>query len=266
MRNIKLLPFYLTLCFYSFGQESKSLDLFFYLSDAALTETSKETIDSLLRSHGNQKIEVSSINAFCDPSGTSKFNQQLASDRSESVQNYLTQKGIAVKEKILTGQNYSHTNISKSDYQDLRKVVLTYKIIRKDPELRASTNPFDQISIEDIKSKNNDAIVLKIQFVPGQAILLDDSSFLNVYQFFDFMRNNENVHAFIRGHVCCADDYALSYNRANLVYQELTRRGISPKRLSLKGFSNTMPLAPENSDANRQLNRRVDVIFTIPEE
>lgn len=247
------------------GQTLDSLSLFFYLSDAQLTMDSKSKLDALLLK--SDHLQVSSINAFCDPSGTSGFNKTLAKNRSESVQNYLTEKGVSCNSIKITGENYSQTKIRKEDYQNLRKVVLTYTVSIPEVVEVINENPFGRLSMEDIKSKKNNSIVLKLQFVPGQDVLLDDSSFINVYQFFEFMKYNENVHAFIRGHVCCANDYELSYARANMVYAELVRRGISPKRLSTKGFSNTEPLvSPEITDADRQKNRRVDVIFSIPTE
>lgn len=253
---------FLAISFLSNGQKSGSVNLYFYLSDSQLTENSKLKLDSLVGAGG--KIEITSLNAFCDPSGTNEFNNKLARERSQRVQNYLTDKGIAFKGITITGENYSQSQIQKEDYPDMRKVVLNYSSVTE--TTATNENPFGKLNLEDIKSKKNNTLVLKIQFVPGKDILLDDSSHINVYQFFEFMKYNEKVHAFIRGHVCCASDYQLSLERAYKVYNELVQRGISPSRLRVKGFSNTEPLVPEITEEDQQKNRRVDVIFSIPTE
>lgn len=53
----------------------------------------------------------------------------------------------------------------------------------------------------------------------------------------------------------------LSELRAHVVALELARLGVDPKRLRPKGFGETRPVAPNDSDANRARNRRVEVIL-----
>ncbi|HCN04138.1 MAG TPA: hypothetical protein DIS79_00840, partial [Bacteroidetes bacterium] len=48
----------------------------------------------------------------------------------------------------------------------------------------------------------------------------------------------------------------LSLRRAESVKQALVYRGISAKRLRTRGFGFTVPVAPNDSDTNRALNRR----------
>ena len=60
-----------------------------------------------------------------------------------------------------------------------------------------------------------------------------------------------------------ADDYnlRLSDNRAKSVMDYILSKGIDPKRIVSKGYGETKPVAPNDTDENRQLNRRVE--FTI---
>ena len=82
-------------------------------------------------------------------------------------------------------------------------------------------------------------------------------------QLHEFMRDNENVRAHIRGHVCCGDNYNLSSNRAYKIYKYLKSRGIDPSRLSFKWYSNKIPeVSPEVTEYDKLRNRRVDIIFT----
>ena len=59
------------------------------------------------------------------------------------------------------------------------------------------------------------------------------------------------------------DDYnfRLSDNRARSVMQYILSKGIDPKRINSKGYGETKPVAANDTDENRQLNRRVE--FTI---
>jgi OmpA-OmpF porin, OOP family len=59
------------------------------------------------------------------------------------------------------------------------------------------------------------------------------------------------------------DDYnfKLSDNRARSVMEYILSKGIEPKRITSKGYGETKPVVPNDTDENRQLNRRVE--FTI---
>jgi outer membrane protein OmpA-like peptidoglycan-associated protein len=54
----------------------------------------------------------------------------------------------------------------------------------------------------------------------------------------------------------------LSQARADAVRAYLVAHGIGPDRLVSKGYGFHQPLVPNNSDANRALNRRVQFIRT----
>lgn len=57
-------------------------------------------------------------------------------------------------------------------------------------------------------------------------------------------------------------NWELSTGRAVSVLRYLSEeRGISPSRLAAKGYGEHSPLVPNDSDANRALNRRVNVII-----
>jgi outer membrane protein OmpA-like peptidoglycan-associated protein len=54
----------------------------------------------------------------------------------------------------------------------------------------------------------------------------------------------------------------LSDQRADSVKKYLIKAGIDPKRLTSKGYGLTQPLVPNNTEKNRELNRRVQFIRT----
>jgi chemotaxis protein MotB len=56
------------------------------------------------------------------------------------------------------------------------------------------------------------------------------------------------------------DNWDLSAARAIAVVRELVaRRGIDPRRIEAQGFADTRPVAPNDSDGNRALNRRIEI-------
>jgi outer membrane protein OmpA-like peptidoglycan-associated protein len=57
-----------------------------------------------------------------------------------------------------------------------------------------------------------------------------------------------------------SDDYnmKLSDNRARSVMEYILSKGIDAKRLSSHGYGETVPVAENDTDENRQLNRRVE--------
>lgn len=56
-------------------------------------------------------------------------------------------------------------------------------------------------------------------------------------------------------------NWELSVHRAtNVVRYLVEEEGFDPKKLSAAGYSEYRPLVPNSSDANRQINRRVDII------
>jgi outer membrane protein OmpA-like peptidoglycan-associated protein len=55
----------------------------------------------------------------------------------------------------------------------------------------------------------------------------------------------------------------LSIKRAKAVYEYLTKNGISSSRLTFKGFGQTDPAFPNDSEDNRSRNRRIE--FKIEE-
>ena len=58
-----------------------------------------------------------------------------------------------------------------------------------------------------------------------------------------------------------ADNLTLSQNRADAVVAYLIQNGIKANRLTAKGYGETMPVATNDTEEGKQLNRRVS--FTV---
>lgn len=71
---------------------------------------------------------------------------------------------------------------------------------------------------------------------------------------------NSNIKVEIRGHTD-SPYMSLSEQRAQAIVKFLINKGISEDRLTAKGMSNKEPVAPNNTELNKQKNRRVEFLF-----
>ncbi len=83
---------------------------------------------------------------------------------------------------------------------------------------------------------------------------------------------NSNVRVRVEGHTDAtpintarfSSNWQLSAARASDVLEQLAKRTIKSSRLSLAGFGDERPVAPNDSEGNRALNRRVDLVVVRP--
>ncbi len=78
-----------------------------------------------------------------------------------------------------------------------------------------------------------------------------------------FFQKNPQVTAEIDGHADSTGPTAynqnLSFKRAQAVANYLVGKGVDPKRLTVKGFGESQPVAPNATSEGRQKNRRVEL-------
>ena len=79
------------------------------------------------------------------------------------------------------------------------------------------------------------------------------------------MTNNPKLRIEISGHTDnqgnAAANVILSRNRAKSVYDFLIRTGIEANRLSYEGYGQAKPIASNETEEGRQLNRRTEFII-----
>lgn len=80
-----------------------------------------------------------------------------------------------------------------------------------------------------------------------------------------FMNNRTNVVVMIEGHTDAigseATNNRLSKSRAESVKEYLVRKGVSRKRVKTNGYGESRPIASNNTDFGRKLNRRTEIII-----
>jgi outer membrane protein OmpA-like peptidoglycan-associated protein len=96
--------------------------------------------------------------------------------------------------------------------------------------------------------------------------LLRPESNLELDRLVGVFTKNAALKAEIHGHTCWigTEEYNqdLSERRATSVVNYLVKNGVDRSRLTMKGFGETRPAAPNETQKGRELNRRVEVLFT----
>jgi outer membrane protein OmpA-like peptidoglycan-associated protein/tetratricopeptide (TPR) repeat protein len=99
-------------------------------------------------------------------------------------------------------------------------------------------------------------------FFPTGEYALDEKSKVELDRMVQFLELNKTLKIEISGHTddigTDAGNLELSRKRALSVQEYLTKSGIPTERLSAKGYGKTRPVVPNNSEANRQQNRRIE--------
>jgi outer membrane protein OmpA-like peptidoglycan-associated protein len=105
-------------------------------------------------------------------------------------------------------------------------------------------------------------ILHHVQFEQSSYTLLPESS-AELNQLITVLKKNLEWHVEVSGHTDNVGDprlnLALSENRAKVVANYLTRRGISDDRIIPKGFGGTRPVTGNSTEIERAKNRRVEI-------
>ena len=149
-------------------------------------------------------------------------------------------------------------NVKKEGYsfdtQIIKPEEITNEVIEKDAEVKA-VETGKVCDLRDIHYETND-------------YSLTQESKVLLAMFIEFLKENPTVKVEIQGHTDDIgrddDNLRLSENRAKSVYDYVVSQGIPANRLRYKGYGESMPIAPNNTEAGRAKNRRT--VFLIYEK
>lgn len=158
---------------------------------------------------------------------------------------------------LTAGKDYG-LNVSKSGY-------LFYS------EHFSLQNPADirnayELDVKLQPAEKGGKVVLKNVFFDTNLFTLKNESFSELDKLVSFMNNNKSVTVEVSGHTDSTGDkkknQVLSENRAKSVYDYLVSKGIVSSRLTFKGYGDLNPVAPNEKEEGRALNRRTEFLVT----
>ncbi|HSN49126.1 MAG TPA: OmpA family protein [Flavobacterium sp.] len=254
------------LLFLSFGflsaQEKTVQSVYFDFDKFYLDKSQINTIIEVVNSPSFSQCETIQIYGYCDDRGSKEYNDKLSVKRVATVQEILLSNGVA-QNRIFICEGRGSVLLDKDSIKNIQKTRdgnrrVDLVLIKKNAYTFFPANPKlgDVILLERISFEMGSSILsLKAKKELDRAVLI--------------LEKHKSLQFEIKGHVCCtsnkysdAIDKAslernLSTNRAKTVFLYLRSKGISPYRMSYKGYGNRFPLG--KSDA---LDRRVEFLIT----
>jgi outer membrane protein OmpA-like peptidoglycan-associated protein len=110
-----------------------------------------------------------------------------------------------------------------------------------------------------------ETFILKNTFFRTNSYNIDPISNVELDKLVEFLQQNPKVEILIAGHTDNIGSFEynmeLSNNRAKSIYEYLVLKGIKNYRITYQGFGFTKPIAENNSEKGRQLNRRTEIII-----
>jgi len=254
------------LLFLSFGflsaQENNVQSVYFEFDKFSLDKTQINTIIKLVSSPDFSQFGAIQIYGYCDDRGSADYNDKLSKKRVATVQEILLLNGIS-QNKIFICEGKGSVPLDKNSVKNLQKT--------RDENRRVDL-VFIKINVYPFfprKPKVGDVVILeRVSFEMGSSILsLKAKKELDITAV--LLSKHKSLQFEIKGHVCCTSNkYSdaidkeslernLSTNRAKAVFMYLRSKGISPYRMSYKGYGNRFPLG--KGDA---FDRRVEFLVT----
>ncbi|WP_291780960.1 OmpA family protein, partial [Cecembia sp.] len=106
-------------------------------------------------------------------------------------------------------------------------------------------------------------VLRNIQFTRGTSEFADNRTLLELDRLVLFMKENEDITIRLEGHTDNLGDPGLnkelSIKRASKIRTYLAMKGIDFERIRTSGWGGTKPLANNNTQEGREINRRVEL-------
>ncbi|CAN5408064.1 OmpA family protein [soil metagenome] len=186
---------------------------------------------------------------------TMEENLSLSRQRNEELNANLLERERKVKEleKILEDKEKAVTNLKNKVSQALLNF--------KDSEL----------TIEVRNGKVYVSLAEQLLFGSG-SITVDNKGVSALQQLAKVLKENSDTNILVEGHTdnvpisknsqYMNDNWDLSVLRATSIVKILTKAGVDPSRITAAGKGEFVPLMTNDSPANKQKNRRTEIILT----
>lgn len=270
------------------GQENFSV--FFDSDQHKLTSKEQLKLNEFIEENKNSKILA--INGFTDEDGGIEYNETLSMKRVQTVFDIIQNK-IKIRDdfkKEHFGKLHQHSKnkaenrrvtifyLSKENLHEEEKLIpnlatkkektekinFPKQIFIANPDGSETEMNLDVAFMESIASANiGEKILMKdLNFVLNTFAVVNESR-PRMFELLMVMQQMPSLMIEIEGHVCCTpkDRTDLSTQRAKAIKNFLIQFGISPNRVTFKGYGSTQPKfpIPEKNEDEKAANRRVEI-------
>ena len=123
-----------------------------------------------------------------------------------------------------------------------------------------------EVDVQTYELKKNKPFVINDIYYKTNSSDIDPESKLILDEFAAYLLENPNMYIEIRGHTdnlgSDKDNLALSMDRAFEVKGYLEKQGVEGKRVTAKGYGESMPVADNNTEEGKAKNRRTEFVVT----
>lgn len=127
-----------------------------------------------------------------------------------------------------------------------------------------SENTFDPVNLDVYLEpiKKGALITLNNIFFETGKYALEKESFSELDRLVNFLNQNQSLTVEISGHTDNVgqkqSNILLSTRRAESIFDYLIENGIPTERIKYKGYGDVQPIAPNDTETNRKMNRRIE--------
>lgn len=265
---LRLLPLFVLTTGY--GQEEVIQSVYFEFDKFALDKKQEAAVVDFIKKTDSTRIESVEIFGYTDDIGKEDYNFKLSTQRASTIREALVRNGI--RNKIIV------------TIEGKGRIMIDDDVLENLPERRSKNRRVDVVlNMRPLPKIQLPGFYTTVQknHVVGDHIYLENllfergSSKLTMQakkqldEIARHLHRNKKLEFEIQGHVCCTPPYqreaidretkkrALSTNRAQSVYKYLIFKKIDKRRMTFKGYGNTVPLGK-----GAEYDRRVELVIT----
>jgi outer membrane protein OmpA-like peptidoglycan-associated protein len=253
-----------------YAQEEVVQSVYFETNKFHLDEKQGSAVVDFIKNTDSTRIESIEIFGYTDDVGKDAYNFKLSTNRANAIKEKLMQSGI--KNKIIV------------TIEGKGRILIDDDIVENLPERRSKNRRVDLVlNLKPLPKIELPGFYTSIQnkHIIGDHIYLENLLFERGSSKLTFQAKTQldkiaklllkyrKLEFEIQGHVCCTPPYQkeaidretrkrnLSSNRAESVFKYLVFKKIDKKRMTFKGYGNSVPLGKGS-----EYDRRVELVIT----
>lgn len=252
------------------AQEETVYSVYFDVNKYNLDDKQGANVVAFIKAIDTARIESIQIFGYCDDRGKDEYNYKLSTNRANTIRDTLLGRGI--RNKIIVTIEGKGRIMLEEDIDNVSEA--RSKNRRVDVAVNFRPLPPPKLAPGTYNALKKDMVIGdhiyldNILFERGSSKLTTKSK-QELDKMARFLMKYKNVKFEIQGHICCTPTFQkeaidkdtrkreLSKNRAFAVYKYLISKKIDSRRMTHKGYGNTVPLGK-----GTEYDRRVELMIT----